>query len=61
MEQSTLVQALQHCDSAIEQLRQAQERPDVALALLDARMLLLQPASQGAWDQALVRLLKDGA
>ena len=60
MKHSTLVTIIQNCDLAIEQLRKAQTRPDVALALLDARMLLLQPSETDAWDDALAALVQEG-
>ena len=60
MEHSTLVTIIQHCDLAIERLRQAQVRSDVALALLDARMLLLQPEPRDDWDEALASLVEEG-
>lgn len=59
MESSILTEIIQHCDLAIEQLRQAQERPDIALALLDVRLLLLQPTVSDAWDAALALLVQE--
>ena len=61
MEHTALAEITQHCDLAIERLRQAQARPDVALALLEARVLLLRPAPRDAWNEALTSLMQEGA
>ena len=61
MEHYTAQTIIQYCDLAIEQLRQAQMRPDVALALLDARTLLLSPSETDAWDSALASLVREGS
>ncbi len=61
MEQRAVRATIQQCDTVIEPLREAHERPDIALGLWNTRMLLLQVDMNARWDDALHALVKEGA